>query len=191
LELLPDPQPIVDLAKLRTQVRYVHLNPCRASLSTDPIAWAWSTHLDYIGVISRPWPQVEQNLKRLGYAAASEGRRKFHGFVSGDVTTSLSGTPLPEAQPSGEVVNMKILVRAFALVTRTPVEKFYRKGRMRAQAMRLLSNEFNVPLVRVAKEFGVTSSATIAPPWASTKSAVPAVLQVMHDPRLRRLIRQL
>lgn len=42
----PDAQPVVDAIKLQTIIRYVHLNPVRAALTRDPLAWRWSTLLE-------------------------------------------------------------------------------------------------------------------------------------------------
>lgn len=35
----PPPQPLPDELHLRRTVRYVHLDPCRARLVSDPLAW--------------------------------------------------------------------------------------------------------------------------------------------------------
>lgn len=40
---------------LLTLVRYIHLNPVRAGLVSDPGAYPWSSHQDYLGVRHRSW----------------------------------------------------------------------------------------------------------------------------------------
>ena len=82
----PPPEELAsDPSHLRRTIRYVHLNPCRARLVTDPLAWTWSTHRDATAFAYAPWVQV-----------ASPGR--FHAVVSGDPTVQVSGTLLPRVQ---------------------------------------------------------------------------------------------
>ncbi len=40
----PPAQAIQSHQHLQTTIRYVHLNPCRAKLVSDPLAWPFSTH---------------------------------------------------------------------------------------------------------------------------------------------------
>ena len=76
-ELLPD------ASHVRRTVRYVHLNPCRAKLVADPLAWPFSTYRDLVG-FARPGPvRVESDPAR------------FHRYVSGDPSVNPLGTPLP------------------------------------------------------------------------------------------------
>lgn len=79
----PPAEPIPDELHLRRTLRYVHLNPCRAGLVNDPLSWPFSTHRDAVG---------------LAAAAAVRPQRSpesFHAYVSGDPTTSVTGTPFP------------------------------------------------------------------------------------------------
>src|SRR5690606_30279844 len=36
-------------------VRYIHLNPVRGGLVTDPAEYQWSSHRDYLGLAAREW----------------------------------------------------------------------------------------------------------------------------------------
>jgi REP element-mobilizing transposase RayT len=47
-------------------VRYIHLNPVDAGLVTDPAHYRWSSHMDYLGIASRPWVQTGFVLRMLG-----------------------------------------------------------------------------------------------------------------------------
>jgi hypothetical protein len=74
--------------------RYVPLNPSRAGYVKDPLAWLWSTYRDVLGATADPWVTAEQlalahDRCRHGFEAV------FHGYVSGDPTVALAGTPLP------------------------------------------------------------------------------------------------
>jgi REP element-mobilizing transposase RayT len=47
-------------------VRYIHLNPLRAGLVTDPAEYPWSGHRTYLGLASVPWLTTEFTLRLLG-----------------------------------------------------------------------------------------------------------------------------
>lgn len=82
----PAPEPIPDAKHLQRTVRYVHLNPCRAGLVRDPLAWPWSTHRDAVG------------LAVPGCVRARRDPHGFHAYVSGDPSAAVAGTPFPEEQ---------------------------------------------------------------------------------------------
>jgi len=44
---------------LLTLLRYVHLNPVRAGLVSDPAAYPWSSHRTYLGTRKQPWVTTE------------------------------------------------------------------------------------------------------------------------------------
>ncbi len=88
-EPVAPPQLIPNLKHLRRQIRYVHLNPCRNQLITDPLHWEFSTHWDYLNytVDSISVPTLEE----LEFSSPNQ----FHRYVSADSTTQINGTPLP------------------------------------------------------------------------------------------------
>jgi REP element-mobilizing transposase RayT len=51
---------------LMTLVRYIHLNPARAGLVTDPAAYPWSSHRVYLGLSQRDWVTTEFTFRMLG-----------------------------------------------------------------------------------------------------------------------------
>lgn len=102
----PDAQPIVGEKKLRRQIRYVHLNPCRAGLVGDPISWPFSTHLDAVGLAADPV------LPRRPDPA------RFHAYVSSDPHVHVAGSTLPIAP--GHLVDLPSVLAAVSLCTRTP-----------------------------------------------------------------------
>ena len=60
MERLPPATWVADPQKRRRQVRYVHLNPCRARLCLDPLSWPFSTHRDATGLVVTRWcPSAE------------------------------------------------------------------------------------------------------------------------------------
>jgi len=44
---------------LVTLLRYIHLNPVRAGLVSDPAAYPWSSHLTYLGLRTQHWVTTE------------------------------------------------------------------------------------------------------------------------------------
>lgn len=82
-DVRPAPVLIPDRLHAQRTVRYVHLNPCRANLVSDPLAWPFSTHRDRVGFAAKP--VVAQDRNPGG----------FHRFVSADDACDTAGTLLP------------------------------------------------------------------------------------------------
>lgn len=109
----PAPTEIADEKHLRRTIRYVHMNPCRANLVTDPLAWPFSTHRDYVGFAARPVLLV------------ADEPATFHRFVSADSTSDVAGTPMPTAPY--ESVPIEKLAETVASVWRLPVDTLERR----------------------------------------------------------------
>lgn len=75
-------------------VRYIHLNPVRARVVTDPVDYPWSSHRAYLGKDLLPWLSIDWTLAHFGktvdaartaymafvFAGLGEDRRaEFHG----------------------------------------------------------------------------------------------------------------
>ncbi len=112
-----EPRPVIaDVGKLHRQVRYVLLNPCRASFVDDPLLWRWSTHRDSVGGVADPWVPA-------GRLAAALERPTFgfedwfHHYVSADPHASVGGTPPPEPDPP-DVAPLSDLLAATASALR-------------------------------------------------------------------------
>lgn len=95
-------------------VRYVHLNPCRARLVTDLLAWPFSTHRDAVGLAAFPV------VRRQADPAA------FHRYVSADPTVNVEGTELPS--PSVHVPDAGAVLAAVSALTRRTVDGLDRRG---------------------------------------------------------------
>jgi REP element-mobilizing transposase RayT len=83
---LVTPERVSDADKISRMIRYIHLNPCRANLVTDPLAWPWSTHRDRCGLAA---PSV---------VARDRHPVRFHRYVSSDPSVCVDGSDLPRAQ---------------------------------------------------------------------------------------------
>ncbi|MCM0606204.1 MAG: hypothetical protein KA715_08950 [Xanthomonadaceae bacterium] len=91
-DIIPAPEKITDLIKLKRTIRYIHLNSCRSKLTRDPLAWKWSTHRDWLGYSDSPLLSLSScpSLK-------SWRRDQFHYYVNADPTVDVQGTLLPQA----------------------------------------------------------------------------------------------
>jgi len=93
---IPAPTLISDRMKLRRQIRYLALNPCRNNLCSDPVAWYWSTYREILGASVEGLKRREQIIKILGESERNFLVR-FHAYVSGDPSVEVRGTPLPKS----------------------------------------------------------------------------------------------
>jgi len=67
---------IVDEAHWITLAHYIHLNPVRAGIVTDPASYPWSSFLDYTRPDARhPWLDHEWVLARYGHSPAERRKR--------------------------------------------------------------------------------------------------------------------
>jgi putative transposase len=68
-------------AYLLELVRYIHLNPVRAGLVADPVAYPWSGHRAYLGVANIPWLHSEWVLGHFAQRLAT-ARKRYAAFVA-------------------------------------------------------------------------------------------------------------
>ena len=129
---VPEPARIPDVMHLRRQVRYVALNPCRAGLTRDPLEWPWSTYRDVMGAIADPWVDGARLASAFGTSRRDFGTR-FHAYVSGDPSCSVTGTAPPRpARPSpAPAYSLERILVAAASATRAPVSAVTSRSRTR------------------------------------------------------------
>lgn len=141
---VPPPEPLPDSQHLRRTVRYVHLNPCRAGLVPDPLAWPWSTHRDATGLAV---PAVRER---------EHEPARFHQWVSGDPSVAVEGTSLPEgAWGTGRWDQVR---DAVAGVCRVPAEALTRRGQARTLALKVAWVLDLRDARLLARELGITLS---------------------------------
>lgn len=68
-------------AYLLELVRYIHLNPVRAGLVSEPASWAWSGHRAYLGKDRIAWLDSEPILRMFDERDVRRARRRYAGFV--------------------------------------------------------------------------------------------------------------
>ncbi len=130
--------------KERRSVRYIHLNPCRAGLVSDPLAWPWSTHRDRCGLV----------------VDGAGGRHRdpvaFHRYVSSDPSVRVDGSflPLPVDLVEAGVHGLERLREAVSEVSRRPLALFDVRGHHRdlwIRCARLHSSSTSSQIARVAE----------------------------------------
>lgn len=101
---------------LMALIRYIHMNPVRAGIVTDPVEYRWSSHRAYLGLTQMDWLSTEFGLGLFGCdpARARTAYRHFmtttpdpavDAYIRDGTTTSdhpAPGTPLPSAPPATE-----------------------------------------------------------------------------------------
>jgi REP element-mobilizing transposase RayT len=154
----PAPSPLVSAEKINRSERYIHLNPCRAGLVTDPLAWPFSTHRDAVGLAIPPVRRADPDPALV------------HAHTSSDPSVSVRGTLLPF--PMGVAPSLDQVFDAVASLTRQPPQGL----RVRGSARSLF--------VRSARVLSSASSAEIAEMAGVTPRAVQGVA-VLHDEQTR------
>jgi REP element-mobilizing transposase RayT len=167
---LPDAEPLADAQKLRRAIRYVHLNPCRAGLTDDPLAWTWSTHRDKVGLAAVPATH------------RSHDTHAFHAYVSGDPTVHVRGTELPVAgyMPSGDALGE--VAQAVTEILRVPTSELRRRSPSRRLFVRCARVYTAASSRDIGAWCGLTRQAVARIPATST-AEVRLVGRVLGDPR--------
>lgn len=166
-------EPVEDETKLRILVKYVHLNPCRSGLASDPLAWPFSTHRDACGFAL---PAVVPQVRHVA---------GFHRFVSSDPFVVIAGTPLPDGAVA--VHSPFAVLDAVSALTRTPIVELRRRGPWRRLFLRAA---FVLAPDAARKSIGDLVGATrdgAARAAAGSKDGVQLVAKVLTDERFRAL----
>ena len=191
---VPAPQPIADVDKLRRQLRYLALNPCRPwgrgedPLVTDPLQWPWSTHRDVMGAIAPPWVSAERLAAALGNRRQVEYfRNEHHRYVSGDPSVSVRGTEPPRPAPPRRtaLVPLAEVASAALAATRAPESALRNRGRTRDLFLCMARHQAWTDIEQLASACGC-SRWTVYRAWdREDPPLLAAGLLCLGDPRLR------
>jgi hypothetical protein len=168
IEPIPPPGPLRDGGKVRRNVRYVHLNPCRGHLVADPLAWPLSTHRDMVGLAAFPVVPVRRDAT------------DFHTYVSSDPAVRVTGTELPLV--SVPVPSASQVLHATSALARTPMPALLQRGQARSlylRAARTLSPDSHRV---IGDAVGVAREAVQVQP-AKEDARVRAVARAVGDSR--------
>ena len=184
------PQPITDPVKVLRNLRYVALNPVRAGLATDPLAWPWSTYRDVMGAIADPWVTDARVAALVGRPLATF-RPWFHRYVSSDPSCNVAGSPAPRGSSLAELgaAPLAWIADAAASSSRGCRDDVRRRSPTRALFLAAAQHAHAHAPARLADACGITrravhaSRAHAADP-RSTRS-LEAALLCLGDDRLR------
>lgn len=93
-EPVPEPEVVANGQHLERLLRYIWLNPCRAKLVADPLAWPWSTYRGVLGAEVDPWVSADRVATALGRPTRGFASA-VHAYVSGDPSVEVRGSPVP------------------------------------------------------------------------------------------------
>ncbi len=135
-------EPVESAEKIRRNLRYVILNPCRADLCRDPLEWRWSTYRQLVGAAYGQWTSQEV-VAACGYPGRI-GLKRLHAYVSSDPSVQVRGSRLPEAArgPLGSDEKSASLEELFAAARAAyPEERRDDSPRIRASFIWLARNQ--------------------------------------------------
>ena len=195
------PSPVSNVEKWLRDIRYIHLNPVRARLVSDPLAWPWSTHRDWVGAGTDPCPEWLRQWSELLPWSGPGWEREFHRYVSADPSTGHpEGTVgVPSAQslltelkvcPSG--IGVLDLAKAWGAAHRVPAPQILRrKGKLRKRFMIEATRVWALPTGNLARWANVTANyvSVLRRTEASEAEKNRARLRLapfLLDPRLRK-----
>jgi hypothetical protein len=164
------PSPIRDREHLIRTQRYIHLNPCRAKLVSDPLAWPFSTHRDAVGLALSP----------VIRPAADPAR--FHAFVSGDPTAHPNGTLLPGPPAAMSPLSIAEVHAAVSSLARITVGRLKEAGPARSLFIRAARVLTAASAAEIAAAAGVAPS-TVRRHEATADAQTVLIARVAGDPR--------
>jgi REP element-mobilizing transposase RayT len=160
-----------------TTVRYIHLNPCRAQLAADPLAWAFSTHRDACGLAVPP------------IVGRVHDPDAFQADLASDRFVVSNDPRLPAPQLSGRTRGIASIQDVFAAVsalTRTPAAQLKERGAARSLLLRAARTYADASPPQIAAAAGVSLPTVFrAKPKKDARRdpAVQLVGSVLHDGR--------
>lgn len=183
------PEAITDQQKAMRQLRYVALNPVRAGLARDPLAWPWSTYRDVMGAVADPWVPQTRVAELFGRPLAGF-RASLHRYVSADPSCEVTGsTPAtPASRDELSRAPLAWIAEAAAACCNAAPHDIHRRSPTRAIFLALAQRAGSHSPLQVARACsmssrGVRSSWSI--PGLASAMALDAALLCLGDPRLR------
>jgi len=119
---IPPPHALATRDKIRRSERYIHLNPCRAGLVADPLAWPLSAYRDAVGLGLRPCRPSSHEPHRL------------HRYIAEDESVQQTARQLPDRRL--ETPTLGDIAMAVASLHRRGLGVIHRRGHARTLFVR-------------------------------------------------------
>ena len=177
-EPAPSPEPIAP-DKLLRQIRYLHLNPPRAGLVDDPLAYRCSTHRGVVGAEHEPWVPA-QRIARLTGRPVCGLAESFHDYVSSDPSVSPSGSPFPERAPTRPFA----VVPLAAIIAAAHSAAFWCPRSVERHATVLLGVDQGWPVARIADALGIDPRSVRRFAQRANPALLDSARLCLGDPRL-------
>jgi putative transposase len=158
----------------RRTLRYLYLNPCRAELVDDPLAWAFSSYRDALGLALPALRRAARDPERL------------HAWVSADPSVNVEGTALPEGLGESVSPSLAAVLAAVSSLTRTPLARMSAAGPARRLFVRAARELTRARSTEVARALGVGATA-VRRSWGESDRGVALVARVAGDRRFAAL----
>lgn len=169
------PRAVEGRTKIQRNIRYIALNPCRAKLVADPLAWPFSTHRDRMGLALYPLvPPVRDPARE-------------HAYVSSDPTCAVSGSELPLLANRVEDVELHHVIDAVSAVTRATPAELRRRGPARALLLQAAATWCAVPPTELARALSCGRSTLFRARAEPRGDGLRLVERVLGDPRFAAL----
>lgn len=169
---IPLPHFLATPDKIRRSERYIHLNPCRAGLTHDPLGWPLSAYRDAVGLGLRPCRPPARDPVRL------------HAYITGDESVRLEARYLPTHDFGSPTLGA--IAESVAALHRRPRSVLSRRGPARTLFLRAARTLTTVPTTEVAHFLDLSPRAVRAIPRERTH-AVRLVERVCNDVRFSSL----
>ena len=158
--------------KQRRDLRYIALNPCRARLVSDPLAWPMNSHRDAMGLaVPLARPPVDD----------PEG---LHAYVSADPHVHVQGTELPHRRSWGaDGPPVEVVLQAVSALTRRTLEELEQRGPARGLLLRATVALCQQPAPELADQLGCSIATLYNARRSRTSADVLLVERVMGDSR--------
>ncbi len=171
----PPPEQVKGSKHLLRTLRYVHLNPCRDKLATDPLEWPFTTHRDRVGLAI---PSVVQPHHDPAW---------YHARVSGDPSVRVEGTDLPFGRQAMAPPTFVEIEAAVSALTRTITDDLRQRGPSRTLLIQALVTLTALSKSAIAAKLGVSHSAVSRAPTLPLATA-SVIERVLGDTRFAPLL---
>jgi hypothetical protein len=140
----PPPEPLRARKHLERTVRYVHLNPCRDKLASDPLAWPYTSHRDAVG------------LAIPGFIGTERDPPRFHAVVSSEPSVAVDGTDLPYGLRGMRDHSVEHITAAVSALSRTTLDGLRSAGPGRSLLIQALSALSQQSGRQIARALGIS-----------------------------------